>query len=114
MPTHDLTTPEGRLANMLAFHDKNRAHAAAAGYWYDVRVWHVLPDGYTGTPSHWESITFTRDRSSAGMIAQALHRAYGWACEVWSCSPVVDPDIPPNSTEPVAWHLTDRYGSPSA
>lgn len=104
---HDLTTPEGQLANVLDFYAVNRQKAQDAHLWYEVRYWYKLPDGYMGTPSHWTPITFADSRSSAGIVAESLHRDRGWWCEVWSCSPVIDPDIPQVSSGPVHWHLCD-------
>lgn len=104
---HDLTTPEGRLANMLDFYTINRQKAQAAGLWFEVRYWCELPAGHDGTPSHWAPIAYAASRSSACVVAAALHRDRGWWCEVWTCNPVFDPDIPPESSAPVRWHFSD-------
>ena len=104
---HDLTTPEGRLANMLDFHTTERGKALEAGLWYEVRYWAELSEGHFGTPSHWAPICWATSRSSASLVAEALYRARGWWCEVWTCSPVVDPDTYTGDGRPVHWHLCD-------
>lgn len=104
---HDLTTPAGRLANMLDYHATERAKALAAGLWYEVRYYAVLPDGYNGTPSHWAPICWCNSLNDAAIVAEALHRSRGWWLEVWTCSPVVDPDTYRGDGKPVRWHLCD-------
>ncbi len=104
---HDLTTEAGQLASLLDFYKVDRQRAQEAHLWYEVRYWYARPAGYMGTPSNWCPIVYAGSRSSAGIVAESLHRDRGWWCEVWSCSPVIDPDIPQVSSGPVRWHLCD-------
>lgn len=107
LKSHDLRTPEGQLASALEFQAGERQKAQDAGLWYEIRYWYQLPEGHNGTPSHWQPITYAFSRSSAGIVAESLWRERQWYCEVWSCTPVSDPDIPPISHDPVPWHLVD-------
>ena len=93
--------------SIAAMYERERQAAATAELWYEVRYWHVLPEGAIGTPSQWMTIAFCASANNAAIVAGALRREHGWYCEIWSCNPVVDPDIPPVHPGPVAWHRID-------
>ena len=89
------------------FYANERQKAQDAGLWFEVRYWVKLPESAIGTPSHWATIGYSGSRNAAAIIAESLWYSREWYCEVWTCNPVVDPDIPPVSSGPVRWHLCD-------
>jgi hypothetical protein len=103
------TTPEDQLASMLDFYATERQKAQDAGLWFEIRYWSELPEGHVGIPSHWMPIAYATLRSSAGIVADSLHRTSGLWCEVWTCDPTTDRDSYRGNGKPVRWHLCDVF-----
>jgi excisionase family DNA binding protein len=80
-----------------------RGSAENADLWFEVRYFYERPSDTIGSRSRWYTICFCDNRQSAATIADALVRANGWRCQVWSCAPPVP------TGDPTPWRLWDEF-----
>lgn len=52
-----------------------------------IRHWIEIPGTHGGSTSQWTCDGYASSRQYAGMIAEVLHRSFGYAYEVWSLRP---------------------------
>jgi hypothetical protein len=100
----NIESNSGEYTHLQEFFEHEQHRAEQAHLYYQVRVFQEIEQpNLTNTPSYWSPIAYCDSYNDAAIVADAVASYLGCRCQIWSCTPVIDPDIPPASSDPISW-----------